>query len=79
MLWAQRDRYLDVGLLAAFAERHPTVTNQRLSKLQFAGLVDAIRQGGWMLYRLRGDHVGNLLIEALFHADYQVIGERIYE
>jgi DNA-binding transcriptional ArsR family regulator len=74
MLWALRDQDLDVATLAAIAECRPTVASQHLSKLRFAGLVEAKRDGRRMLYRLRGGHVRSLLTEALFHADHQVSG-----
>lgn len=79
MLWALRDRQLDVASLAAVAECRPTVASQHLSKLRFAGLVDATRDGRRMLYRLRGAHVRALLTEALFHADHQVSGQPVHE
>jgi DNA-binding transcriptional ArsR family regulator len=74
MLWALRDEALDVASLAAIAGCRPTVASQHLSKLRFAGLVEATRDGRRMLYRLRGGHVRALLTEALFHADHQVSG-----
>ena len=74
MLWALRDRELDVASLAALAECRSTVASQHLSKLRLAGLVEATRDGRRMLYRLRGSHVRALLSEALFHADHQVTG-----
>jgi DNA-binding transcriptional ArsR family regulator len=74
MLWALREQPLDVASLAAIAECRPTVASQHLSKLRFAGLVEATRDGRRMLYRLRGGHVRALLTEALFHADHQVSG-----
>jgi DNA-binding transcriptional ArsR family regulator len=74
MLWALRDEDLDVATLARIAECRPTVASQHLSKLRFAGLVGATRDGRRMVYRLRGGHVRTLLSEALFHADHQVSG-----
>jgi len=74
MLWALRDRELDVASLAALADCRPTVASQHLSKLRLAGLVEATRDGRRMLYQLRGGHVRALLSEALFHADHQVSG-----
>jgi DNA-binding transcriptional ArsR family regulator len=74
MLWALRDKELDVASLADVAGCRPTVASQHLSKLRFAGLVEATRDGRRMLYRLRGGHVRSLLTEALFQADHQVSG-----
>ena len=79
MLWALRDRELNVASLAALAECRPTVASQHLSKLRLAGLVEATRDGRWMLYRLRGGHVRALLSEALFHADHQVSGNPTHD
>jgi DNA-binding transcriptional ArsR family regulator len=79
MLWALRDRQLDVASLAAVAGCRPTVASQHLSKLRLAGLVDARREGRRMLYRLRGGHVRSLLTEALFQADHQVSGHPVHE
>ena len=78
MLWALRDQQLDVGSLAAVAGCRPTVASQHLSKLRFAGLVDATREGQHIVYRLRGGHVRALLTEALFHADNQLSGYPVH-
>jgi hypothetical protein len=64
---------------AETAECRPTVASQHLSKLRFAGLVEATRDGRRMVYRLRGGHVRALLAEALFHADHQVSGEPLHD
>ena len=77
MLWALRDQQLDVASLAAVAGCRPTVASQHLSKLRFAGLVEATREGRHMVYRLRGGHVRALLTEALFQADHQVSGHPV--
>lgn len=79
MLWALRDHDLDVASLAASAGCRPTVASQHLSKLRFAGLVDATREGRRMVYRLRGGHVRALLNEALFQADHQVSGQPVHD
>jgi len=79
MLWALRHQELDVATLAGLAGCRPTVASQHLSKLRFAGLVEATRDGRRMLYRLRGGHVRALLAEALFHADHQVSGEPTHD
>lgn len=79
MLWALRDKDLDVATLAQIAECRPTVASQHLSKLRFAGLVEATRDGRRMLYRIRGAHVRGLLAEALFQADHQVTGQPIHD
>jgi DNA-binding transcriptional ArsR family regulator len=79
MLWGLREHDLDVATLAGIAECRPTVASQHLSKLRFAGLVEATRDGRRMIYRLRGGHVRALLAEALFHADHQVSGEPTHD
>lgn len=79
MLWALRDGQLDVASLATAAGCTPAAASQHLSKLRFAGLVVGTRDGRRVLYRLRGGHVRNLLVEALFHADHQVTGAQVHE
>jgi DNA-binding transcriptional ArsR family regulator len=79
MLWALREEDLDVATLARIAECRPTVASQHLSKLRFAGLVEATRDGRRMLYRIRGAHVRALLAEALFHADHQITGQPTHD
>ena len=79
MLWALRDEDLDVATLAQVAGCRPTVASQHLSKLRFAGLVEATRHGRRMIYRLRGGHVRALLAEALFQAEHQVSGEPTHD
>jgi DNA-binding transcriptional ArsR family regulator len=79
LLWALRNDGLDVTSLAAAAGCRPTVASQHLSKLRFAGLVEGVRDGRRVVYRLRGGHVRRLLDEALFHADHHVTGEPVHE
>src|SRR6202044_2808681 len=79
ILWALRDKDLDVATLAEIAGCRPTGASQHLSKLRFGGLVEATRDGRRMVYRLRGGHVRALLAEALFQADHQVSGEPTHD
>jgi DNA-binding transcriptional ArsR family regulator len=79
MLWALRDEGLDVATLAKVAGCRPTVASQHLSKLRFAGLVEATRDGRRMVYHLRSGHVRSLLAEALFQADHQVSGQPAHD
>ena len=79
ILWALREQDLDVATLAEIAGCRPTVASQHLSKLRFAGLVQATRDGRRMVYRVRGGHVRSLLAEALFQADHQVSGEPTHD
>lgn len=79
ILWALRDGELDVTSLAAAAGCSPTTASQHLSKLRLTSLVEGIRTGRRVLYRLRGAHVRNLLREAMFHADHQVTGEPVHD
>lgn len=79
MLWALRDAELDVATLADTAGCRPTVASQHLSKLRFAGLVEGNRHGQRVIYRLRGAHVRDLLVHALFHADHQVTGKPTHD
>jgi DNA-binding transcriptional ArsR family regulator len=79
LLWAIRDHGADVTTLAATAGCSPTVASQHLSKLRFAGLVEGVRNGRRVVYRIRGGHVRRLLQEALFHADHQVTGQPVHD
>jgi DNA-binding transcriptional ArsR family regulator len=79
LLWAIRDHGANVSTLAATAGCSPTVASQHLSKLRFAGLVEGVRDGRQVVYRIRGGHVRRLLEEALFHADHQVTGEPVHD
>lgn len=79
LLWAMRDHGADVTTLAAAAGCSPTVASQHLSKLRFAGLVEGLRDGRRVVYRIRGGHVRRLLEEALFHADHQMTGEPVHD
>jgi DNA-binding transcriptional ArsR family regulator len=79
ILWVIRDRGADVSTLAAAADCGPTVASQHLSKLRLAGLVEGVRDGRRIVYRIRGGHVRRLLEEALFHADHQVTGEPVHD
>ena len=79
LLWAIRDHGADVTTLAATAGCSPTVASQHLSKLRFAGLVEGVRDGRRVVYRIRGGHVRRLLEEALFHADHQVSGKPVHD
>lgn len=79
LLWAIRDQGSDVTSLAATAGCSPTAASQHLSKLRFAGLVEGVRDGRRVVYRIRGGHVRRLLEEALFHADHQVTGEPVHD
>lgn len=74
LLWALRVGELDVTSLTAVAGCRTSAASQHLSKLRFAGLVDARREGRRIYYRLRGGHVRRLLTEGLFHADHQITG-----
>ncbi|MGI8592498.1 MAG: ArsR/SmtB family transcription factor [Nakamurella sp.] len=79
ILWALRGGELDVTSLAAAAGCSPTTASQHLSKLRLASLVDGVRTGRRVVYRLRGGHVRNLLREAMFHADHLVTGEPVHD
>lgn len=79
ILWMMRDGGVDVTTLATAAGCRPTVASQHLSKLRFAGLVEGVRDGRRVVYRIRGGHVRRLLEEALFHADHQVTGEPVHD
>jgi DNA-binding transcriptional ArsR family regulator len=69
MLWALRNAELDVATLAAVASCRPTVARQHLSKLRFAGLVEASGRAS-ASYSGCAASMCALLTEALFQADH---------
>jgi len=79
LLWAIRDGGVDVATVAGVAGCSPTVASQHLSKLRFAGLVEGVRDGRRVRYRIRGGHVRRLLEEALFQADHVLPGEPVHD
>ncbi|MEJ7846405.1 MAG: metalloregulator ArsR/SmtB family transcription factor [Acidimicrobiales bacterium] len=70
--WALICGERSVKELADIVEATPTAVSQHLAKLRLAGLVTVRREGTFAFYSMADAHVGQLLEEALFHADHAV-------
>lgn len=74
LLWALLDRELSVGELAAAVDRPAAGVSQHLAKLRMARLVRTRRQGTQVFYRIENSHVGQLVQDAIYHADHAGAG-----
>lgn len=74
LLWALLQGESSVSCLADLVGASPTAVSQHLSKLRWAKLVRARREGTFAYYSAADDHVARLLAEALYHADHQMLG-----
>lgn len=70
LLWCLLDRELSVGELAAAVSKQPAAVSQHLAKLRLACLVTPRRQGMTIYYRVEHDHVGQLVLDAVRHAEH---------
>lgn len=70
IVWHLGDEELSVNDLAGRVERAPATVSQHLTKLRLAGIVAPRRVGTFVYYRLADVHVGELVAEALGHADH---------
>lgn len=70
--WALTCGERSVNELAELVAATPTAVSQHLAKLRLAGLVAVRREGTFAFYSMADSHVGQLLEEALFHADHAV-------
>ncbi|NYJ05016.1 ArsR/SmtB family transcription factor [Petropleomorpha daqingensis] len=71
ILWALMQGETSVACLAELAGTTPTAVSQHLSKLRLAGLVTNRREGTFIFYALADHHIGELVRQALSHADHQ--------
>lgn len=71
ILWALMQGETSVACLADLAGTSPTAVSQHLSKLRLAGLVTNRREGTFVYYALADDHIGELVRQALSHADHR--------
>ena len=71
ILWALMQGETSVACLADLAGTSPTAVSQHLSKLRLAGLVANRREGTFVYYALADDHIGELVRQALSHADHR--------
>ena len=70
ILWALLQGETSVTCLAELAGTSPTAVSQHLSKLRLAGLVANRREGTFVIYTRADHHVGELVRQALSHADH---------
>lgn len=70
ILWALMQGETSVACLADLAGTSPTAVSQHLSKLRLAGLVTNRREGTFIYYTLADHHIGELVTQALSHADH---------
>lgn len=70
LLWALLEGELPVGVLAGRVGKPQAAVSQHLAKLRMARLVQTRRQGTQVFYRLDSDHVRQLVVDALHHAEH---------
>lgn len=70
LLWLLTSRELSVNDLAAASGRAQTSVSQHLAKLRMARLVQTRRQGNRIFYRIDSDHVRQLVLDAVHHAEH---------
>jgi len=70
ILWALMQGETSVACLAELAGTTPTAVSQHLSKLRLAGLVTNRREGTFIFYGIADQHIGELVRQALSHADH---------
>ena len=70
ILWALMQGETSVACLADLSGTTPTAVSQHLSKLRLAGLVTNRREGTFVFYGLADHHIGELVRQALSHADH---------
>ena len=63
-----------VSCLAEIIGANTAAVSQHLSKLRLAGIVRQRREGTFIFYTLHDVHAGQLLTEALSHADHLTRG-----
>lgn len=70
LLWLLLEGEAPVNELATRAGKSQASTSQHLGKLRLSRLVQTRRQGNQIFYRLDSDHVRQLLIDAVRHAEH---------
>ena len=70
ILWRLLGGEVSVGTLASAVDKAPTSVSQHLAKLRMARLVVARREGTQVFYRLADEHIGQLITDALHHAEH---------
>lgn len=70
LLWALLEGELPVGALAGRVGKPQAAVSQHLAKLRMARLVQTRRQGTQVFYRLESEHVRQLVVDAVHHAEH---------
>lgn len=70
IVWHLRSGELSVNQLAELVGKAAATASQHLSKLRLAGIVQTRREGNFVYYRLTDNHVGEVVEDALFHAEH---------
>ena len=70
VLWALVGREMSVNELAEYVGKPAPSVSQHLAKLRMARLVRTRRDGTTIFYTLENDHVGQLVIDAVFNAEH---------
>lgn len=79
ILWILTTTTADVNSLTRGTGASRTAVSQHLAKLRLAGLVDAHREGRYVIYSLQGGHLSRLVAESLSHADHITTGEPLHQ
>ena len=64
------DAELSVGQLAEAVDRPAPSVSQHLAKMRMARIVSTRRDGTFVYYRIDNDHVAQLVVDALRHAEH---------
>ena len=70
VLWALTERELSVNELAEKVGKRAPSVSQHLAKLRMARLVRTRRAGTTIYYSLENEHVGQLVVDAVFNAEH---------
>ncbi|MBC7632431.1 metalloregulator ArsR/SmtB family transcription factor [Aeromicrobium sp.] len=71
LLWCLIDHEMSVGELAETVRKSPASVSQHLAKLRLARLVQTRRDGNTIYYRLDSEHVRQLVLDGVHHAEHQ--------
>lgn len=70
LLWALLDAELSVGDLARVVGKPAPAVSQHLARLRLARVVATRREGTFVYYRIENDHIAQLVVDAVRHAEH---------
>lgn len=70
LLWALLDAELSVGDLARIVGKPAPAVSQHLARLRLARVVATRREGTFVYYRIENDHIAQLVVDAVRHAEH---------